>query len=242
MDTMDKMIAPAQAALATAKTMGASGAKIGVSRTETISVNFEAGRLKDTGGAQTLAFHVAVLVDGRRGSATCGAPDELRQAVGRAVELAKLGGVAHFAAWPAPAPSTVVPGHSEATAALTREALIDACQEVANTLRDYTPDLCVACSAARWLGESLLVTSGGVAHQRRDGGWSLGGSAQRTNGTDMLSVYGNRCGGEANASFSPKSLASELLFHLRHSERAAPAPTGQVKAFLTPEALGWFLW
>lgn len=242
MTTVKNMTAQARAALRQAKDLGAAGAKVGVYCGETMTVDFEAGRLKDTGSAQTLSFSVDALVNGRRGQATCGHPDELPRTVERAVALAQLGSVAHFSAWPAPAPITAVPAYSAATAALTRDQLIAGCQTIADALRAYDPDLFIGCSARRSLGESLLVTSGGVEHARQTTSWSLGGQVQRTRGTDMLFAGDGRGWAELNAYFDPAAIYERILFQLRNAARTVPAPTGKIKAFLNPDALGAFLW
>jgi PmbA protein len=242
MNTIETMIAHAQDALTAATSMGAVASKIGLNCGETMSVNFEAGRLKDTGSAQILNFNVDALVKGRRGSAACGHPDELTRAVERAVGLAKLGSIAHFTAWPAAAPTTPVSTFAESTVALTREYLIAACQTIAEAMKAYDPNLFISCSANRSVGESLLLTSGGVLHRQRGTRWDLSCCIQRTNGTDMLFAADGRGWGERNNFFDPPAIAERILFQLRHAEQTIPAPTGKVKAFLMPETLAAFLW
>lgn len=241
MITLTKMTAQVQAALKQAKALGAAGAKVGVSCGESISVDFEAGRLKDTGGAQTLGFSVDALVKGRRGQATCGHPDELPRTVERAVALAQLGSVAHFSAWPAPGTVTTVPTYATSTLALTREQLIAGCQSMADAWRAYDADLFISCGARRNLHESLLVTAGGVEHPCQRTSWSLHGHVQRTRGTDMLFAGDGRGWGELNAYFDPGAITEKVLFQLRNAARTVPAPTGKITVFLMPETLGAFL-
>lgn len=242
MITMEKQIDRLQAALAQAQSLGAPSAKIGLSCGEKTTVNFEAGRLKNTGGAQTFSFTVDTLVNGRRGQATGGHLDDLPRTVEQAVGLAQLGSVAHFDAWPAPGEVTPVPAYAESTVALSREMLIDACRTMTEMLKAYDPDLFIGCMAQRSIGESLLVTSGGVAHTQRTTYWALNAYVQRTNGTDMLFASDMRYWGEMNALFDPRAITEQVLFQLRQSEQPAPASTGQVTVFLTPEALMSFLW
>jgi PmbA protein len=242
MTTIKNMVARARTALEQAKALGAVAAKMGVSCGETMTVDYEAGRLKDTGNAQRLGFSVDALVHGRRGQATCGDPDDLPRAVDRAVALAQVGSVAHFSAWPPPAPVTRVPAYATSTVALTRDQLIAGCQTIADALKAYDPDLFITCGARRSVGESLLVTSGGVEHSRQTTGWSLSSHVQRTRGTDMLFAGDGRGWAEINAYFDPGAITEKILFQLRNAARTVPAPTGKIRAFLTPEAFGSFLW
>ena len=242
MISMEMMLERANAALAYAGTRGASAAKVGVASGESLKVRFEAGRLKATGGEQTFSINVDTLADGRRGNAVCGHADDLPRAVEQAVGLAKLGSVAHFTAWPAPASVTPVPAYAESTAALSREALIDSCRTMVELLKAFDPELHITCAAQRNCGESLLVSSGGTTHRRKTTNWQCYAMVQRTNGTDMLVTGDGRGWGDSNCFFEPRAIVEKIIFQLNHAAHSTPAPSGPIKALLTPDTLRAFLW
>ena len=86
---------------------------------------FEAGRLKDTGGRESLSYTVEVHVDGRKGNTSRNRLEDMDRMVERAVTLAKVGSVAHFDAYPSPSEPATVKTHSEKTLSLSREKMIE---------------------------------------------------------------------------------------------------------------------
>ncbi|MCK4391016.1 MAG: TldD/PmbA family protein [Desulfobacterales bacterium] len=230
-----------QKGLETAKRLGVSAAKLGFYHCEWTDCKFEAGRLKDMGGRETLSYNVEVLVDGRKGNTSGNRLEDFDTMIERAVTLAKVGSVAHFDAYPAPGELAIVKTHSEKTLSLSREKMIAGCQEMTDALRAYNPALFIECSASRMESESLLVTSGGVCHAAMRTHWSLGASVQRTAGTDMLFAGYGRGWCDLNEFYDPGVIAQKIITDLRRGERIVESPQGRVRVYFPPETLARML-
>jgi len=227
--------------LAAAQKLGATAAKLSTSRATRIGCSFEAGRLKSTDTVESRSFWVEVLVGGRRGTAGGNDPAALEDLVGRAVALAQVGAVAHFDRYPPPADLAPVRTHSDRTAALSRESLIEAARKVTDALKAHDPDLFVEAGASRYEAEGLLGTSGGVRHEWRRTDWGLSGGVQRTRDTDMLFAWSWRGWKDLNEYFDPDYIIREIVRDLRWAERSAEAPTGMTTVFIPPQAVESFL-
>ncbi len=132
-----------------AKSLGANASKFGFSHAEKTDCSFEAGRLKDTGGSESMSYSVEVLLNGRKGNTSGNRIEDLETMIERAMALAKVGSAAHFEQFPAPADPVKVKVYSEKTLSLTREKMIQGCQRIADALKKYDPDLFIECSAGR---------------------------------------------------------------------------------------------
>ena len=224
-----------------AKSRGAGSAKIRLSKEKKTTCRVEAGRLKETGQSERLSYSIEVLTDGRRAS-TCGNRlDALDTMAERAVDLARIGSVAHFDAYPSPSPATSVRTHSEGTSALSRERMIDACIQMADAIRAYDCDLWTRCEAERVESEAFLVTTGGVCHSTKRTQWRLGGYVRRAEGLDVVTVYSDRRWCDLNALYDAMAVAEDIIVELRRSTRMADAPSGPTRAYLTPRVLAWML-
>lgn len=222
--------------------LGATAAKIAYTSVDGLGCSFEAGRLKQTESRQSDLYTIEVLARGRRGWASGNAPGDLEELVARAVTLAKMGGVAHFEAYPAPAPATAVQRWASSTAQLGVDEMIAACQVLVERLRAHDPDLYIMAGAERNVGDGLLVTTGGVSHATAGTQWELGGMAQRTDGTDMLMAWFDRRWRERNELFDPEAIAERIITDLRRGERTVPAPEGSVPIYVEPRGLAMLLW
>jgi PmbA protein len=232
-----------QKGLETARRLGASAAKFGFYHEEKTDCRFEAGRLKDTGGRESISYSVEVLVNRRKGNTSGNRLEDFNTMIERAVTLAKVGGsVAHFDAYPAPSDPPVVKTHSNKTLSLSREKMIEVCQQIADALKAYNPDLFIECSASRTESETLLVTTGEVCYSARRTHWGLGASAQRTSGTDMLFAGYGRGWCHLNAFYDPSVIANKIITDLRRAETIVESPNGKVKTHIPPETLPRLLW
>jgi len=228
--------------LEAAKRRGVAGAKLSFGRHESLDCEYESGRLKTAGAHENAGFSLEVLVDGRLGTASGNRFEDLDRLLEDAIALAAVGRQAHFDAWPAPGSATAVATHSEQAAALSRDDLLAPCAEIVDALKAFDSELRVDAWTSRSESESLLVTSGGVLHSAQKTNWSLGGHAQRTQGTDILMTGHGRGWGEVNEHFSAKPIIDCVLQDLRRAERLVEPPSGLVPAFLPPESLSMFLW
>lgn len=225
-----------------ARRSGADAAKVGLSHHESTNCQFESGRLKQAGASESLSFGITVLVDGRIGHTSGNRLEDLDALVEGAIALAQQGRHAHFTAYPSPGEIADVPRHAPATVAMTREEMIDACAFIVDRLKSCNPELDIHAGCGKHESEGLLVTSGGVDHASTGTSWGLSGHAQRTEGTDILSVSDGRGWRDIGNHFDPAAIAERALGYLRQAEEIVPAPEGQVPAVIPPETLGMFLW
>ena len=235
------MIDVLEQGIETARRLGASGAKFSFGRSEHISCTFENGRLKDTGSRRGSIYAIEVLAEGKRGSTAGNDPADLTEMITRAIALARAGSPAHFESFPAPGQPKQVPMFSEKTAGMKQEDLISGCEQMVEVIRNYRPDLYIQAEGNRVISEGVLVTSGGVCHREADTLWSIGAYAQRTEDTDMLFAYFSRSWKDLNEFYQPGAIAERIVNDLKEGDTIAPAPEGEVTAFLPPEILRMFL-
>jgi len=240
---IERMQEHLQTGLQTAKRLGASAAKLGFYHEKKTDCQFEAGRLKATGGHERIAYSVEVLVGKRKGSTSGNRLEDFNTMIERALTLARVGGsIAHFDSYPAPSEPAVVKTHSKKTLSLTRDKMIEGCQQMTDALKAYNPDLFIECSASRTESEALLVTTGGICYPARRTHWGLGASVQRTAGTDMLFAGYGRGWCDLNDFYDPGVIAERIITDLRHAETVVESPSAKVKTHFPPETLPQLLW
>ena len=230
-----------QKGLETAKRLGATATKLSFYHGERTDCKFEAGRLKDTGGRETISYSIEALVGRRKGNTSGNRLEDFDTMIELAVKLAKIGSVAHFDAYPGPSEPAIVKTHSEKTLTLSREKMIEGCQQIADLLKAYNADLFIECSANRMESEELLMTSGGVCHAATRTHWNLGAFVQRTADTDMLFAGYGRSWSDLNAFYDPGGIADRIITDLRRAETIVESPKGKVMAYLPPETLARIL-
>lgn len=244
--TVEDMKSRLTRAIGTAKNLGASAAKLTFGKGKNIHCSFEAGRLKATGQKETLSYSIEVVVNGRKGNTSGNRLQEMDSLIEQAIILAKEGSTAHFDAYPAPGEVVGVATYSDRTLSLTREQLIQSCQQTVDMLKAHNSDLFISCSAKRIESEGLLVTSGGVCHHSRRTHWQLGAFVQRTQSTeagpDMLFSGHGRSWCDLNEFYDPKAIAEKILTDLRWAQNISEAPRGKVKTYLPPETVAQLLW
>lgn len=238
---LDQMADALREGVERAQQQGASAAKIRLRRWQRSGCSFENARLKETESAEGLGFDVEVVVRGKKVSVSGNNLADLNEMVARAVTLASMGSVAHFSAYPPPAPVSPVRTYSERTLSLTSGQMIDGCQAIVDALKRHDPDLFISAGAGSHQSECLLVTSGGVCHHSRETGWGLGAHVQRTQGTDMLFSGYWRGWKDLNEFWDPGWISDRIVDDLRHGERIVEAPTGRTTVFLPPDAVSMFL-
>jgi len=234
MSSIDTLADSLSKGLDRAKQLGAAAAKVTCRRSEELGYGFENARLKKAASQQALLYTIDVVVDGRRGATQGNRVEDVDELTERAVTLAKVGSVAHFDDYPAPAETASVQTWSDKTANLERDTMIEGCQRIIDVLKQHDPELFIEAGAGRTLAEGLLMTTSGVFHRRRTSGWSLGGHVQRTEGTDMLFAGHARSWRDLNDLYDPDFSAEEILTDLRRAEQIAESPEGQVTTIAAP--------
>jgi PmbA protein len=168
--------------------------------------------------------------------------DDVELMVERAVSLAAVGSVAHFAEYPAAAEFVRVPRAADSTRAMTRQQFVEAGARIVDAFKAIDPDMDINAGGGRSESAGVMVTSGGVIHQGERTGWSLSGGVQRTEGTDMLFAHAYRSWCEANDLFDPQYIIDRVTQDLAWSAEMADAPAdGKTQIFLPPQTLSWML-
>jgi PmbA protein len=229
------------AAVESATGKGAAAAKIRFRHGESVSVEYESGRLKTSTGDDSCTYTLELIAGGRRGTVSANDLDRLDEMVDRALALARAGSTAHIDGFPPPAAVTAVPRHAEATAALSTDVLAEACGTMVAALQDYDETLKIDAVGRRSERESLLVTSGGVCHEELTSAWSLSNMAQRTRGTDMVFAAWGRGWTDPAEFYDPQAIVAHTLEDLRRAEEVVEAPRGAATVVLPPEIVGLFL-
>ena len=215
--------------------------KIHFTHSESISVKYEAGRLKDTGSEEKVSFSIDVLKDGRIGRVSGNRLDDIGKMIENAFSLSKVGSEAHFAKWPTPSEIAPVKKYSAKTTGLSREKIIESCKIISDRLKQYSSDMHSVCSGRRFESEDILATSGGVMRPSKSCAWGLNAMAQKTEGTDMLMAGDGRYWCDLNELYSPEIIAGQVIDDLAIAEKHAHLPSGRYKMLFSPEILGMSL-
>jgi len=228
-------------ALSLATRKGASAAKISFTHSENRACQFESGRLKECHSADTMGYSIALVINGRRGTATSNIPAAMNDMVERAVAIAASGAVAHFTEYPAPGRYPSIQTFSPEVLTITREKTIADCQNMVDQLKTADASLDISAGAGISENESIVANSAGLMHENRSTSWNLGLGIQKTTGTDMMFSGAGRGWREWNNLYDPDYLVNEILFDLRHASRFATIPDGVWPVFVPPRALPMFL-
>jgi len=234
---VEKVVSRLEDAVRKATRAGASAAKVSFGHSESSYCSFEGGRLKRTGVNEGYSYGIEVIVNGKRGGTSGNRLEQLDALVDRAVTLAKVGSVAHFDKFPAPAEYTKVKSYSGRTLSLTRDKMIKDCQKIIDAIKSYNSNLFIESGASLSESEEVMVTSGGLCYKNTHTGWGLGCGAQRTEGTDVLMVGYGRGWGDLNELYDTDEIIRRTLRDLKLSERMAEPPNGRVQAYFPPESL-----
>ncbi|MHC4985306.1 MAG: TldD/PmbA family protein, partial [Planctomycetota bacterium] len=180
-------------------------------------------------------------VDGRLGSTSGNHLRDFDTLLNRAMHLAPHGNKIYFDHYPQPSDYVDVQTYSQRTAELTQEEMVEACQQINDALQSHEDDLFVETGSSKSIGESLLMTSGGVVHKNRSTGWGLHGGAVRTTGTDIFHAGAGRGWKDLNDLWDPDYIIRRTLRDLAMSTRIVPSPSGKIPLLLDPGVLEAFL-
>jgi PmbA protein len=231
-----------QGAVDAARKNGASAARVIFRQSERVGCEYDAGKLKEASTAQSLSLEVTVIANGRSGSAGGNDLSALDELTERATALAKVGSEAHFSEYPPPADTMDVPMRSAQTADLTREEIIDACDEMVGRIKDYDADLHISASGHRSENEKLIVTSGGACESIRSTSWSLGNHVQKTGEDgDMLFAGEGRSWGEPADLLDPGYLAECTTRDVGRGSTLAEPLRGRAVAVFNPRMFSQLL-
>ncbi|MGQ9699064.1 MAG: TldD/PmbA family protein [Armatimonadota bacterium] len=211
----------------------ADGAQVTYSVSESTPVSFENDRLKTIKVAQTSNISLRVVLDGKEGTSNTNDVDDLEGLVDRAVETARYGSPVHYT-FPPKADAQEVKLFDPAVSALTREQMVQTGQLILDAIKAYNPELLVDVGVSKSESEFTFLNSAGAHFTSSGTQFSIGASAQRVRGEDVLYAWKYR---SWRASvIDPQSIADGLIEKLRLAERDAQIPSGRLPVLFTPDA------
>lgn len=229
-DTLNK-------AIKKAKSCGADSAKVSYYKSDSLSVGFEAGRLKETATVDKHNFSISVLVDGKIGVVSGNRLDQIEQLTEQAVALAAEGKPAHFENWPGQSLFQNIDTFAETTAAMTRQNFIDKCEDIIEQIKQYNSDLFICANGAKGVAEQTFLTSEGLVYSKKSSSWSLSGMVQRTLDNDIMFASEGRNWRDLNEYYDSSIIAEKIIVDLKNAEQNVDAPKNDVPVFLAPNIL-----
>lgn len=211
----------------------ADGAQVTYSVGESTPVSFENDRLKTIKVSQTSNISLRVVLDGKEGTSNTNDLDDLEGLVDRAVETARYGSPVHYT-FPGQAEGRDVKLFDPAVSALTREQMVQTGQLILDAIKAYNPDLLVDVGISKSENEFTFMNSAGAHFTSRGTQFSMGASAQRIRGEDVLYAWKYRSW-RAKA-IDPQAIIDGLIQKLRLAERDAQMPSGRMPVLFTPNA------
>lgn len=197
---------------------------------ETVSLAFEAGRLKSSSYAQERGVNLRVVADGRMGFAGSTA-DDSGALVASAFASARVGEPVRLDL-PGPEPVPQVLTHYPRAAAASVPQLADLGNLVLSRL---SRDGCqVSVSVERSLGSVRVANSNGADTNYDVTTVSLSAELTRVRGDDVLIVSDHLAGADLPAEADLEAMVEWMLRRVDWAERAADAPSGALPVCFTP--------
>ena len=211
----------------------ADGAQVTYSVGESTPVSFENDRLKTIKVSQTSNISLRVVLDGKEGTSSTNDFDDLDGLVDRAVETARYGSPVHYS-FPPQAEAQEVKLFDPAVSAMTREQMVHTGQLILDAVKAFNPELLVDVGISKSETEFTFMNSAGAHFTSRGTQFSMGASAQRVRGEDVLYAWKWRSW-RANV-IDPQTIIDGLLEKLRLAEKDAQMPSGRMPVLFTPNA------
>ncbi len=225
-----------------AKSLGASGAAISYSHSNSEGIGFESNRLKAGAAVESQSYAINVIINHRSGTASGNIPERLCDAVRSACELAKYGAASHFDEYPTPEKEFIpVKMYSESVKALNIDKQVADCQDLIDGLLKEDGELVAGADASIEESEGFIATSGGFSNSVKESNWTLSCGFQKTRGTDMLFAGSGRMWCELNSLYSKDDILGRCLFSLRHAENIVTTESGIVPLIIPPYVIRKFL-
>jgi PmbA protein len=207
-----------------------SAADVVLKTDETVSLAFEAGRLKSSSYAQERGVNLRVVVDGRMGFAGSTA-DDVDALVASAFASASVGEPVVLAL-PGPEPVPQVLTHYPRAAAASIARLADLGKLVlARLTRDGSQ---VSVNVERSLGSVRVANSNGADTNYDVSTVSLSAELTRVRGDDVLIVSDHIAGADLPAETELEAMVDWMLQRVDWADRGAEAPSGALPVCFTP--------
>ncbi len=217
-------------ALELAKGRGAAADAV-LRDTATLTLKFEAGRLKESALAQEAGLNLRVLVGGRVGTAgttdLAGADDVVTRAFASAAEGEALDVVLTSAG---PLPSVVT--WNDEAAGLDVAALAAMGKAVVERLS--RPGWQVGVSVDRIVESFRFANTAGQAYDYRSTAVSVSADVTRVSGDDVLMSYDTAAATGAPDDDELQSLTRTIITKIERSERIVTPPEGRLPVLFTP--------
>lgn len=197
---------------------------------QSVTLHFEAGRLKSCGWAEERGVNLRVRANGRLGVAGTTGP-EADDLITAALASAAVGDPVELIL-PAPSPLPPVRTHSPAAAAASVEALIRLGQGLVERLRHDGWQ--VTASVERSCGTVRVANSRGVEASYDVTAVTVAAEVTRVRGDDILMVADHYGAADLPDEAAIAALADSIRRRVAWAERAAPPPRGELPVIFTP--------
>jgi PmbA protein len=211
-------------------TRRAEAADVVLKTDETLSIAFEAGRLKTTAYAQESGVNLRVIAGGRMGFAGTTA-DDVEATVESAFASAKVGEAVKIQL-PLPAPLPQVRTHYPRAAAASTSDLAGLGQFVLSRLNREGCQISV--SVERSLGSVRVANSAGTDANYDVTTVSLSAEVTQVRGDDVLIVSDYRAGADLPATTDLEVMVQGMLQRMDWASRTVQPPAGSLPVCFTP--------
>lgn len=199
--------------------------------TETLSMSFEAGRLKASGLLQESGVNLRVVSNGRTGSAGSTDLEDPEDLVSRALASAAEGEELALE-FPSPTPLPHVRTFDDAAAGLAAADLETIGMAVVERLK--RPGWQVNASVERVVQVTRFASTSGQSWEYRATGVTVSAEVTRVQGDDVLMAYDVLAGAGRPGEAQLSEMAATIAGKIERSHRVVEPPDGRVPVLFTP--------
>lgn len=209
----------------------AEGAQATISRSESVPISFESGRLKTIKTTYSIHMDLRVIVDGKLGSSHTTDENDADGLVDRAVEAAAFGRPVTFS-FPSPEVAPAVEIYDPAVVSCSKEEMVAIGEEMVAMVQAYDPHVVVYADVNRTLSQVDFANSSGMQFLAEGTQLSVGVYGNRVRGTDIL--WAGDGFGWRRRDVDHRKIASRAIERFRLAEHLARVVSGNTPVLFTP--------
>lgn len=216
----------------------AEGAQATISRSESVPVSFESGRLKTIKTTHSIRVDLRVIVDGKLGSSHTTDENDIDGLVDRAVEAAAFGRSVMFS-FPSPQAAPVVETYDPAVVSCSKEEMVGIGEEMVGMVRTYDPHVVVYAGVNKTISRLDFANSSGMQFSAEGTHFSVNVYGNRIRGTDIL--WAGDGFGWRRRDVDHRKIASRVIERFRWAERLARTSSNNMPVLFTPMGMSVLL-
>ena len=222
----------------TALRKGADSAQASIRSFETDEVNFENDRLKSAESSQRTRIYVRVIKNCKVGFSSTTDPYDIDGVVGRALEAAEFGSLAHFE-MPSAHHLPPVKTYDPALLALAKPEMIRLGRKMMDRVKAYNTEILAGAGLGKTVTRKEFANSSGACYSSEHTDLGVGVGGQLVRGTDIL--FAGHGIGQKKRALDVDAIADRAIGYFRMAERTATVQTGMVPILFTPSGLAVLL-